>query len=94
MEDQGQTRVRGAAGGAALRRHRGQRGRRALERVEVVRVENGLRKIGKPGCVAFSRVDKTAAKLPSPLVVNAVKSSQPCINPEACTAGRHWAHLI
>jgi hypothetical protein len=24
----------------------------------------GLRKIGKPGCVAFSHVDKTAAKLP------------------------------
>jgi hypothetical protein len=31
MEDQGQARVRGAAGGAALRRHRGQRGRRALD---------------------------------------------------------------
>jgi hypothetical protein len=25
----------------------------------------GFRKIGKPGCVAFSHVDKTAAKLPS-----------------------------
>ena len=37
MEDQGQARVRGAAGGAALRRHRGQRGRRALERVDLNR---------------------------------------------------------
>ena len=26
--------------------------------------QSGLRKLGKPGCVAFSRVDKTAAKLP------------------------------